>query len=96
MISARMQNAKHDNLVAFEPVKQFVRKTPHHYSTKSTIIVRMKLRILEQTLNCGSGFGHKLLTQANSLVLVPISSLTQVRLSLRSDDDAPFHVSAIA
>jgi len=53
----RVKNAKHNDLVAFQPVKYLVGKAPRYYQAKATIVIRPKLRISRQQLKRDSDFG---------------------------------------
>jgi hypothetical protein len=72
MITVRMQNAKHNDSLAFESVKQLVRKTARQYSPEPAIVNRVTLRIVDQSLHRTFDLIEKLRTQSRSLTLVPL------------------------
>jgi len=51
MFSLRMQNAKDDYLVVFDPIENFVRKPAGDQTSKTAVIKRTPLRIDFQQTN---------------------------------------------
>jgi hypothetical protein len=72
MITVCMQNAEHNDSLAFGSVKQLVRKTARQYSPESAIVNRVTLRIMDPSLNRTFDLSEKLRTQSRSLTLVPL------------------------
>lgn len=96
MITVRMQNAKQNDSLAFESVKQLVRETAHQYSSELAVVSRVTFRILDHSLNRTFDLSNELRAQPSSLIVVPVSGLAQISLSPRPDDEAPFHPSITA
>jgi hypothetical protein len=93
MITARMENAKYNDSLVFESVKQLVWKPAHECATKSTIINRVTFWIANQCLKANFDLSDELFVQPTALTLVPVSGLAQIALRPRSNAEAPFHTS---
>ena len=75
MISVCVEHAKNNDPISLQPIKQLVWKTPHHYPAKTAIVVWMKFRISQHTLNCDSSLGQEFSTQPDSLIFVRVLSV---------------------
>ena len=67
MIATRMKNASYNDAVAFDPVKELVRKAAHEHATKTAIVNGIALRIANQSLERSFDFGDELGAQSNAL-----------------------------
>ena len=91
MIAARMKNASCNDAVAFDPVKELVRKAAHEYATKTTIVNGIALRIANQSLERSFDFGDEPGAQSNAMTFVPVSGLAQIGLGPPPNGELPGH-----
>jgi hypothetical protein len=91
MILFGVQDAKHDHAIRFHEVGHFVGKTAGQQATELTIIEGPPFRSFFERLYRLTHRSHQFITQALSLFLVPSTSLPQICLGARPDENPSLH-----
>ena len=64
-----MKNASYNDAVAFDPVKELIRKAADEHATKTAIVNGIALRIANQSLERSFDFRDELGAQSNAMTL---------------------------
>ena len=91
MLLLRVQDAEDHDAAGFDPIKEFAGKTLSDYPAETTVINWPSLRRLLQHANGTPHFRQQLVTQTRPSGFLPSACGLQIRLHLRSNDDAPAH-----
>jgi hypothetical protein len=91
VVAGCVEDPEDDNGVAFNTVKELVRKPLGQDSSEPTVVEGKALRRLFQATERSRYRKEKLAAQARALAFVPFLRLTKVRLGGCADGDAPSH-----
>jgi hypothetical protein len=91
MISLGVKDPENNDLVAFDPVKQFVSKSLRWHPPKTTVIYGVPFwRAFEQTEDAVN-LVEELTAQMLALRFIPAGGFGQVRLGFGTKNNAPTH-----
>jgi len=91
MIPFGVQDAKDNDVVAFETVEKFVGETDGEQTTEAAIVNGAALWVFLQQMNRVADFLQQFITQPYPPRLIPVPRFPRVRLRVGPDDDAPAH-----
>jgi len=91
MILFGVKDAKNKRPIAFDDKENLVRKTRKQNAPKTAIIKREAIRVLLQGEHGTTDLIEKTISQADLLLLVPLSRVLDIPFRARTDDDGPFH-----
>lgn len=92
MFPFRVQNAEDNHAVVFNPIKNFVWKSPRQQTAEASIINWPPFGVGFQQLSRGANFRQQFVTQTGALRFIPRPRFPQIRFSVWPNENAPFHL----